>query len=100
MEHLPFNSHQRKDRHVDNRNDQDAKEHWAADLFTRGEHRFESLFPGEDTTDFALAFREPANDVFDDHHSTIDDQPEIHGAKAHEISRNAKASHADNREQE
>ena len=86
MEHLPLNAREGENGQIDERDDEHAEEHRAADLLAGFMHGLQALFGGEFATEFMLTLAEHANDVFHHHDGTVDDESEVHRAKGHEVS--------------
>lgn len=86
MEHFPFDAGECEDRQIDERDDQYAEEHRAADLLARFMHGLQALFGGKFATEFMLSLAQHADDVFHHHDGTVDDESEVHRTKGHEVS--------------
>ena len=63
------------------------------------DNRMHPLFQGQSAPSSCCFGAKLPDNVFHHHYCTVDDQPEIDGTKAHQISRNAESRHSGNGEQ-
>src|SRR3982751_5696182 len=99
MKHFSFNTSERENRNVNNRDDRNAEEHGSTDLFARGEHGVEAFFSCQWAPKMVLTNSQLTHDILHNHNCAIYDQTEIDRAKTHQISRDAELQHASHREQ-
>ena len=99
MEGLALHARQREDRQIDDGDYRDA-EQARADHFGRGDGgEVEALVAAQQAAEPSLRLAKAAQHVLDDDHRTVDDQPEVEGAEAHQIPRDAVGDHAADRQQ-
>src|SRR5438105_9395978 len=76
MKHFPFDAREREKRNIDDRDDDDAKEHRRADLLAGSENGPHPFLTGKWASKLVLFLADLANDVFDDDDRTINDETE------------------------
>ena len=85
VKHFSFDASEGEDRDVNDGDNDNAEKHRVRDLFAGSKHNLQSLLVREPAPEFVLPDSELAHHVFDDHHRSVDDQAEIHRAKAHQV---------------
>src|SRR3954468_22579448 len=94
MKHFPFDSRQCEDWQIYNRDNQDTKEHWCADLFARINYGLQSLFNRKPPPELTLLRAKLPDHIFNSYDRAVDDQPEINRTQAHQISGDAEPRHS------
>ena len=99
MEHLAFHAGQRKDRKIDDHDDQLSEQQRTARLAGRRKHLMETLPQRQFAPMVFLRMRQAAHAVLDDDHGAIDDDAEVQRAKTHEVCTDLVRDHAGKGEQ-
>ena len=94
MEHFAFNAGESKNRQVDHRDDDHAKDRRPDHFARRGRGQREPLLLGKQAPEPVLSFAKPPEAVFNNDHRAIYDQAKIKRAEAHEVARDPVADHA------
>ena len=99
MEHLALDAGQRKDRQVDDHDDELTVEQRPARFFRGGEHFGKALAARQRTACQALGMGQAPHAVLHDHHRAVNDDAEVERAQAHQVGAHLVAHHAGEGEQ-
>src|SRR5882724_7383780 len=94
MKHFSLSTGKGEDRQINNRDDQDTKEHWCADLFARVNYGVQSLFNRKPSAELMLFSAKLPDHIFNNYDRAVDDQPEINCTQAHQIPGDAEPRHS------
>ena len=99
MKQFPLDAGEREDRQVHHRDDADAEHKRTTHLVAGGTDDVEPFAEREQATQLALAAGQAAQAVLHNDHRTVDDDPEVDRAEAHQVAADAGAVHPRRREQ-
>ena len=85
-EHLSLDAAQAQDRQEHDGDDPDREDHRAGDLVGRGPHLL------EERLGFVTSFVEAPEHVLDEDHRSVDHEPEVDRAEAHQVARRSRTS--------
>ena len=99
MEHFSFDARERKDRQVDDRDDDHAEDRRLDHFTGRSGREAEAFVPGEQPPEFVLRLGKTPQAVLNDDDRTVDDQTEVQCAETHQVARDLVLDHAGDRHQ-
>ena len=100
LEHLPFDTLEGEDRHIDQGDHGHAKEHRAGDL-TRGSRQLgRTLIFGQGSSEGPDTLLKPSQEILHHHHGTVDDEAEVDRAQTHQVGTGLGSGHAGEQQEE